>query len=190
MGDSKVGVVIVLSGAIGSRRAELAEKLEERLHWPRVKFSEYIKQRIQADGDDPEDRALLQEYGQRLVQNHLKAFVEGVLAMAQGWEVGGNLIVDGLRHVEVLLILRELIEDSTVFYVHVKPDPLKREPAALARGLHEQDMYRYDRALSEAQMNRILPAYADLEVDGSLGFSLNIQDIEKHLKDLGAAPKA
>jgi hypothetical protein len=185
-----VGVIIVLSGAIGSRRAELAEKLEERLHWPRVKFSDYIKQRMQADGDDPEDRALLQEYGQRLVQNHLKAFVEGVLAMVPGWEVNGNLIVDGLRHVEVLLTLRELIDGPTVFYVHVKPDPLKREPAARDRGINEQDMYRYDRALSEAQMNRILPAYADLEVDGSLGFSLNIQDIEQHLKALGPAPAA
>lgn len=190
MGDSKVGVVIILSGAIGSRRAELAEKLQDRLHWPRVKFSDYIKQRIQADGDDPEDRALLQEYGQRLVQNHLTGFVEGVLAMAPGWEVDGNLIVDGLRHVEVLLKLRELIDGPNVLYVHVKPDPLKREPAAQARGLHEQDMYRYDRALSEAQMNRILPAYADLEIDGSLGFGLNIQDIERHLKDLGVEPAA
>jgi hypothetical protein len=46
-------------------------------------------------------------------------------------------------------------------------------------------MYRYDRALSEAQMNRILPAYADLEVDASLGIGLAVQDIEKQLKELG-----
>ncbi|MDP9423336.1 MAG: hypothetical protein M3Q19_11005 [Pseudomonadota bacterium] len=182
-----MGVVIVLSGAIGSRRSELAEKLEQRLHWPRVKFSNYIKQRIQADGDDPDDRLMQQQYGQRLVQNHLKAFVEGVLAMAPNWQLeGGNLIVDGLRHVEVLLVLRELLADeSEILYVHVKPDPLRRESGARERGLNEQDMYRYDRALSEAQMNRILPAYADLEVDASLGIGLAVQDIEKQLKELG-----
>lgn len=185
--ETHVGVVIVLSGAIGSRRSELAEKLEQRLHWPRVKFSNYIKQRIQADGDDPDDRLMQQQYGQRLVQNHLKAFVEGVLAMAPNWQLeGGNLIVDGLRHVEVLLVLRELLADeSEILYVHVKPDPLRRESGARERGLNEQDMYRYDRALSEAQMNRILPAYADLEVDASLGIGLAVQDIEKQLKELG-----
>jgi hypothetical protein len=183
-----VGVVIVLSGAIGSRRSELAEKLQQRLHWPRVKFSDYIKQRIEAEGDSPNDRLLQQQYGQRLVQNHLRTFVEGVLAMAPNWQAdGGNLIVDGLRHVEVLLVMKELLaDDFDIFYVHVKPDPLQRESGARERGINEQDMYRYDRALSEAQMNRILPAYADLEVDASLGIGLAIQDIEQHLKDLGA----
>jgi hypothetical protein len=183
----QVGVIVVLSGAIGSRRSELAEKLEQRLHWPRVKFSDYIKQRIEAEGDDPNDRLVQQQYGQRLVQNHLKSFVEGVLAMIPNWQVeGGNLIVDGLRHIEVLLVLKELLADEfRIFYVHVKPDPLRRESGARERGLNDQDMYRYDRALSEAQMNRILPAYADLEVDASLGIGLAIQDIEEHLKELG-----
>lgn len=183
-----MGVVIVLSGAIGSRRSELADKLAARLHWPRVKFSDYIKERIGEAGDDPEDRLLQQQYGQRLVQNQLKLFVEGVLAMNDGWQADGNLVIDGLRHVEVLLMLKEVLPPppaTRLYYVHVRPDPLKRESGARDRGIQEQDMYRYDQALSEAQMNRILPAYADLEVDASLGIGLNVQDIEQHLREIG-----
>lgn len=185
-----MGVVIALSGAIGSRRSELAERLAEKLGWPKIKFSDYIRQQILAAGENAQDRLLLQQYGQRLVQNHLIAFVEGVLAMApQNWQADGNLVVDGLRHVEVLLSLRSLVEQngghSKVFYVHVKPDPLGKEAGARDRGIMEQDMYRYDRALSEAQMNRILPAYADLEVDGALGSALNLQDIVEKLKSRG-----
>ena len=181
-----MGLVITLSGAIGSRRSELADRLADRLGWPKVKFSDYIRQRIAQSGEQADSRVLQQQFGQRLVQNHLAEFVEGVLALAPAnWTAQGNLIVDGLRHVEVLLSLRELVQEkagSKVFYVHVKPDPLKREEGALARGIQEQEMYRYDRALSEAQMNRILPAYADLEVDGAMGLSLNLQDIEEQLR--------
>lgn len=184
-----VGVIITLSGAIGSRRSELADKLSQRLGWPKVKFSDYIRLRIQESGDDPESRVLQQQFGQRLVQNHLSEFVDGVLGLApEGWAETGNLIVDGLRHVEVLLTLRKLATEranSLVFYVHVKPDPLERENSARDRGIEEQDLYRYDRALSEAQMNRILPAYSDLEVDGALGLSLNLQDIEEKLRARG-----
>lgn len=184
-----MGVVITLSGAIGSRRAELARRLGERLGWPAVKFSDFIKHRIEVDGEDAGDRLLQQQYGQRLVQNHLSEFVCGVLDMAPpGWTGPGNLIVDGLRHVEVLLELRRAVREAcgaTVFYVHVRPDPLEREAGALQRGIPEQDLYRYDRALSEAQMNRILPAYADLEVDGALGPGLNLQDVQERLRARG-----
>lgn len=184
-----VGVIITFSGAIGSRRSDLADKVSERLGWPKVKFSDYIRQRIQESGDDPDSRVLQQQFGQRLVQNHLIEFVDGVLGLApHTWTEAGNLIVDGLRHVEVLLTLRKLAVEkanSVVFYVHVKPDPLERENSARDRGIEQQDMYRYDRALSEAQMNRILPAYADLEVDGAMGLSLNLQDIEEKLRARG-----
>lgn len=184
-----MGVVITLSGAIGSRRAEFARKLESRLDCPRVKFSDYIRQRIKDSGENSADRLLQQQYGQRLVQNHLAEFVDGVLAMAPAnWINAGNLVVDGLRHVEVLLTLRSVVQErsgSTLFYVHVRPDPLEREVGARDRGIMEQDLYRYDRALSEAQVNRILPAYADLEVDGALGPGLNLQDVEEKLRARG-----
>ena len=182
-----MGLVITLSGTFGSRRSELAEKLEARLGFPRVKFSDFIKARIADDGENGADRVLQQQYGQRFVQDDLDWFVEGVLNMAPGWTTAGNLIVDGLRHVEVLLTLRQKVQEahSQLFYIHVQADPLRRETAALDRGINEQDMYRYDRALSEAQMNRILPAYADLQVDGALGLGLNMRDIEKRLREMG-----
>ena len=187
-----MGLVITLSGSFGSRRSELAERLEHRLGFPRVKFSDVIKARIIDDGENGDDRVLQQQYGQRFVQDDLSWFVESVLEMAPAWKDAGNLIVDGLRHVEVLLTLRQKVQEAgaNLFYIHVQADPLRRETAALDRGINEQDMYRYDRALSEAQMNRILPAYADLQVDGALGHGLNMRDIEKWLREKGYSTAA
>lgn len=180
-----MGVVVTLSGAIGSRRSDLASKLEERLGWPRVKFSDYIKAMIGADGGEPENRTQLQSYGQKLVQNRLQEFVDGVLAMAPDWRRGGDLIVDGLRHVEVLLTLKQKVAPSRMLYVYVSVDPLRREEDAKNRGIAEQMLYRYDRDLTEAQLARILPAYADLKVDGTLGFSFNVEEIIQQVEKLG-----
>jgi hypothetical protein len=180
-----VGVVVTLSGAIGSRRSDLASKLEERLRWPRVKFSDYIKAMIGADGGEPENRTQLQSYGQKLVQNRLEEFVDGVLAMAPDWRPGGDLIVDGLRHVEVLLTLKHKVAPSRMLNVYVSVDPLRREEGAKDRGIAEQMLYRYDRDLTEAQLARILPAYADLKVDGTLGFSINVDEIIQQVEKLG-----
>jgi hypothetical protein len=180
-----MGVVVTLSGAIGSRRSELASKIEERLGWPRVKFSDYIKAMIRADGGDPENRTQLQSYGQKLVQNRLEEFVDGVLARAPAWRPGGDLVVDGLRHVEVLLTLKNKVAPSKVLYVDVSVDPLRREEGAKDRGIAEQMLYRYERDLTEAQLARILPAYADLRVDGTMGFSITVEEIVQRIKELG-----
>jgi hypothetical protein len=179
-----VGVVITLSGAVGSRRSELAIRLAERLGWPRVKFSDYIKNMVREDGGDPDDRIQLQSYGQKLVQNRLEEFVDGVLAMAPEWRARGNLVVDGLRHVEVLLTLKHKVEPSKLLYVDVSVDPLRRDEGVKDRGIAEQVLYRYERDLTEAQLARILPAYADLKVDGTLGFSINIAEIVQRVEML------
>lgn len=176
-----MGVVITLSGAVGSRRSELAIRLAAHLGWPCVKFSDYIKDTIREDGGDPDDRIQLQSYGQKLVQNQLEKFVDGVLAKAAGWGPGRDLVVDGLRHVEVLLTLKHKVAPSKVLYVDVSVDPLRRDEGVRDRGIAEQVLYRYERDLTEAQLARILPAYADLKVDGTLGFSINIDEIVRRI---------
>ncbi len=172
-----MAMVITLSGAIGSRRSKLADALQERLQWPKVKFSDYIKDLIEGDGGEREDRILLQSYGQRLVQSQRQQFVEAVLARAPGWRDEGKLIVDGLRHVEVLLQLRDAVRPARLIYVNVNANPLERETGAKERGIAEQNLYRYDRDLTEAQITRILPAYADLNLDAQLGIRFNVEEI-------------
>lgn len=179
--------MVTFSGAIGSRRSELSSRVAAELHWPRVKFSKYIEKVIEGDGELV-SRSTLQSYGQELVQHRLEEFIEGVLAEAPGWaESGGDLIVDGLRHTEVLLTLRRQVHPSKVVYIHVTADPNRREEGARERGIEEDMLYRYDRNLTEAQLPAILPAYADMVVDGALGFSVNVKKIVDFIELLGGA---
>lgn len=181
-----MGTVVTLSGAIGTRRSDIAVALAVRLGWPRVKFSDYIKATLAAGGGDPEDRRLQQKLGQELVQTDVRGFVAGVLAQADGWAADGDLVVDGLRHAEVRLALLAAIGNSVLHYVHVEVDEVTRqETAETVRGIQERLLYRYDQDLTEAQLPRILPAYADQIVDGSLPAALVAEKVVVRLKALG-----
>ena len=180
------GTVVTLSGAIGTRRSDIAVALADRLDWQRVKFSSYIKSKLTAGGGDPDDRRLQQKLGQELVQTDVRGFVAGVLAQAHGWEPGGNLIVDGLRHAEVRLALLAEIDPSALHYVHIEVDEVTRqETAETVRGIQERLLYRYDQDLTEAQLPRILPAYADQIIDGSLPATMVAEKVIARLKALG-----
>ena len=179
------GTVVTLSGAIGTRRSDIATALSDRLGWQRVKFSGYIKSTLEAGGGDPEDRRLQQKLGKQLVQTDVRGFVAGVLAQAEGWTAGGNLIVDGLRHAEVRLALLAAIDPSVLHYVHVEVDEVTRQDTAeTVRGIQERLLYRYDQDLTEAQLPRILPAYADQIVDGSLPATMVAEKFVVRLKAL------
>lgn len=179
------GTVVALSGAIGTRRSDIAVALAERLGWARVKFSTFIASRLAEVGGEADDRRLLQKLGQELVQTDVDGFVAGVLAQAPDWAPGGNLVVDGLRHAEVRLALLHAIRPSSLHYVHVEVDEVTRqETAETARGIQERLLYRYDQDLTEAQLPKILPAYADQIVDGSLPTKIVADKVFARLRTL------
>ena len=94
-------------------------------------------------------------------------FVANVLRQVE-WQ-RGNLILDGLRHVEVRQALLQQLRDVAVLkLVHVTVDEDTRLERAGERGIEQRMLSRYDQDLTEAQMSRIVPPYADLILDGTL----------------------
>lgn len=165
---SNLGTVVAFSGAIGVGKSSLSRALQERLGWPRVSFGQYVRDYAAANGKDADDRATLQQLGQALVLTNVAGFVAGVLGQVD-WRSGGNLILDGLRHVEVRqALLHELGADFTLKLVHVSVDEDTRQQRAQENGIEQRMLSRYDQDLTEAQMARIMPPYADLVIDGTL----------------------
>ncbi len=180
--------VLVFSGGIGSERSKLAREVAGRLGWEFTKFSDEIRKRIVNDGEDPEKRSKLQSYGQDLVQNDLPGFVAAVLENAK-FADKGFCVVDGLRHIEVLLELEKTLPSGSIGYIHVDPDDTRIEESAQERGIAEQNLFKYNQALSEAQIPRILPAYADLRLDASGGRSMNIIKVLRRFELEQEAPE-
>jgi len=156
-------MLIAFSGPIGAGTSDLSARVAERLGWPRVKFSDTIR-RIAAERlSDPNELEVLQMLGQSLVVDRLSEFVASVLGSAD-WRGDQNLIVDGLRHIEVKTEMLRQIGAVPLHVVHVERS---RPERAQRRGLDEARLEQLDRELSEAQLERILPQYANCILDGS-----------------------
>lgn len=156
-------MLIAFTGPIGAGTSKLSARVAELLGWPRVKFSDHIRDVAAAQGGDPDDLNVQQALGQTLVRDRLEEFVEAVLARAD-WRAGQNLVVDGLRHVEVRTELLRQIGNIPLHVVHVDlPLPERAEN----RGIDPAELGHHDAELSEAQIERILPQYANLSLDGS-----------------------
>jgi cytidylate kinase len=176
------GTVIAFAGAIGSGKSNLSRKVAALLEWPRVSFGEYIRTVAQENGMDASDRGVLQRLGQALVMSDTEDFARKVLATAPNWRGGQNLVIDGLRHVEVRLVLIKLVRPSAFKLVFLSVDETTRRQRALHdKEIPQPQLIRYDQDITEAQIPRILPEYANVTVDNSLPTDIAAREVLSRL---------
>lgn len=163
--------VLAFSGGLGAGKSSLTTALHERLGWPRASFGDHVRKLAAENGRDSKDRAVLQQLGQALVLTNVEGFVDDVLAQAGD---APNVILDGVRHVEVLFTLREKFKDK-VKLVHLEaPSDLRQERYLQRETVERRLLARYEQDITEAQIARILPQYADLLVDATLPLSFQV----------------
>lgn len=162
------GTVIVFSGALASGTGALSKGVSERLGWPTVRFSDHIRRLALAQGKDANDVGTLQRIGQQLVRERRQEFVAAVLALG-GWSPGGDLVIDGLRHVEIYIELkRQVGEGADVHVVHTHLSKAERAANASVRsGIDELTFEALDGHVTEAQVEQVLPEYADIDLNGA-----------------------
>lgn len=164
-----VRFILAFSGGLGSGKSVLTTEVAQRLGWGRASFGEQVR-RIAADnGLDVQDRAVLQNLGQALVLTKLETFIEETLAQAEGAE---HIVLDGIRHVEVLLMLKQKYQHA-VRLVHLDvPSDIRQERYMKRENVERRLLARYESDITEAQLARILPQYADLPLNGTLPTSM------------------
>ncbi|TGR10473.1 hypothetical protein EN833_13130 [Mesorhizobium sp. M4B.F.Ca.ET.190.01.1.1] len=166
--------VLAFSGGLGAGKSSLTKALSERLGWPRASFGDHVRTLALENGLDSKDRAVLQQLGQALVLTNVEGFVDGVLGRAGE---APNLILDGVRHVEVLFILREKLQEK-VKLVHLEaPSDVRQERYLQREAVERRLLARYEQDITEAQIARILPQYADLTVDATLPLSFQVEKV-------------
>lgn len=160
------GIALAFSGAIGSGKSSVSGELQRILGWPRVSFGDFVRKQATAMGRDATDRTVLQNLGQALVVSNLEGFVRDVLGQEPGWADADGIIIDGLRHSEVRDELIRQVHPKVLKLVMITVD----EDARLARARKEKaiegfELSRYDRDVTEAQIRKTLPDFADLQIE-------------------------
>lgn len=171
--------ILAFSGGLGVGKSSLTKKLAERLDWPRLSFGDHVRKLAQENGMDAGDRAVLQQLGQALVLTNVEGFIDGVLKPAEEKQ---NVILDGVRHVEVLFTLRKRFGDRVKLVYLDAPSDLRQERYMKREMVERRLLARYEQDITEAQIARILPQYADLRVDATLPLAFQVEKVLEFIK--------
>lgn len=169
-------IVLGFAGSIASGKSTLSIEVASSLGWQRVGFGDYVRTVAQRQGLG-ESREVLQTIGATLVNQGIEQFCGAVLKQVD-WEPGQPLVVDGIRHAEIVSTLRRLVAPSELLLVFVAVNESTREARLIERGLTHREQWRQFEAHStEAQVQTVLREMADFTADST-------QKIEELVKEI------
>jgi cytidylate kinase len=158
-------LVVGFAGRIGSGKSTISIEVARALGWPRASFGDYVRTVARSAGLG-ESREGLQEIGASLIERGVDDFCRAVLAQS-GWNAGEPLVIDGIRHAEVIESLRKLVAplEMRVVYLDVKDEKrlnnLRKREDAVAEELELVEGHT-----TEEQVKNVLPELADLRLPG------------------------
>jgi transcriptional regulator with XRE-family HTH domain/dephospho-CoA kinase len=157
-------LVLAFSGRMGSGKSTLSQHVATALDWKLASFGDYIRAVAQREGLE-ESREVLQDLGASLVKNPVE-FCRAMLAR-YGWQSGEPLVIDGVRHKEVLEALRQIVAPLEVRVVFLDVgDQLRHQRLIEREHVDPQRIGQIEAHSTEKQVSRILPEMADLKVSG------------------------
>ena len=172
-------LVVAFAGKIGSGKTTITKSLAELLGWPRASFGDYVRSVLHERGLQ-ETRQNLQRIGTQLLENDSRGFCSSVL-LSCGWKAGQNLIVDGLRHVETIDIIREIVQPATLRIVFVSVSDETRLRRLKQRG--EGDIASVERHSSEQQVSSVLQRRADLLIEGNRAANMIVAELTDWIRN-------
>ena len=168
------GHVFCFSGKIGSGKSSISAAFARSRNCRLASFGGFVRYMVEQTGGDPTSRQELQDYGQARVDEDVVAFCDDVLRHA-GYKACEDLVIDGIRHVDVFDVLRSLLPDCTVSLIHLELDDGIRQSRIEQRGDDRSDFPRAERHLVEKDLQDSLPARADLIIDASIPIDAIVQ---------------
>jgi len=182
----RVESAVAFSGRIKSGKTTLARRVATELSLPFVSFGDFVRAEAESRGLDGTDRTILQGIGQEFVDAGLSKFCTKVLDAA-AWKSGSPLVVDGVRHVDVLQELRRLLN----------PTPLRLVYVNVADAIHANRFSSTDTTncreaienhATESDVISKLMAVADIVVNAESSIDDTVEVVLEFLQQLSILP--
>lgn len=162
-----MSTVLALSGKTNSGKSYAGKSFAAKYGWDYVSFGDYVRKVTNARSL-PASREYWQEVGENLISTNLEGFCRDVLAQAPNWKPGKSLVIDGIRHVEVNNLLKELVAPSKYVLVIIEVNEQIRLERLHRAGIEQDDLIkRVESHSTEKQAKTILPQIADFIIDGN-----------------------
>jgi adenylate kinase family enzyme len=181
------GLVVCFSGRIGSGKTSITQILSTALGWSRAGFGDYLRARIAREGGDPNSRQALQDLGQSLVDADPNGFCLDVLKSGD-FQPGGNLLLDGIRHVDIKNRVTKLVAPSHTILVHLTLDDAELLKRIESRPQGSTDLARAETHRVESELVSSLPQIADRVVDASPSIYELAENLLSVIAEFGVEP--
>jgi cytidylate kinase len=181
-----MSLLLCFSGQIGSGKSSVSQAVASALGWRCTGFGDYLRNEIARLGGDPNDRKVLQDLGQRRVEDDSAAFCRDVLAVA-GFQPGDDFVVDGIRHVAIFEILAAESAPSQARLLFLGARQNIRSARVQIRP-DAQDFVRASAHLVETELQDALPRRADALVDADQPLQRVVTDCLKLVRDWRQRP--
>ena len=169
-----MSLLLCFSGQIGSGKSSVSTAVAQALGWGRTGFGDYLRSEIARLGGDPDARQVLQDLGQKRVDDDPVAFCRDVLS-AGGFRSGDNFVIDGIRHIRVFEILATVSAPShaRLLFLGASQATLTARIGARADA---EDFNRASKHRVEAEVRDALPQRANGIVSADQPLSSVVSD--------------
>lgn len=176
-------MVLAFSGKIGSGKSSVSAAAADALNLSWVSFGDYVRKQAVAQQLEP-SRQHLQDLGQKLLKADAEGFCQAVLSQAPDWQHG--LVVDGIRHVDVLTIIKRLVTPQQLIHIHLALDEPMREARVTSREgvVEESERIRMNNHPTEEQVLALLPSIADVVVSSTGTLDTVVEKVKTSVESL------
>lgn len=158
-------MIIGIAGKTGSGKTFLANALAKHLNCPLTGFGKFVE-KIAKERGLKIARATLQGIGEELVKNP-ESFCASVLSFG-GYAPGGNIVIDGIRHIAIVDCLRRVSNGEFFLVYLVIEEKARIERLTLRDFISAADISVSDEHSTEMQVAKIIRKEADINIDGLL----------------------
>lgn len=173
-------LVIAFSGRIGSGKTAVSKRVSEELQWPRVSFGDYVRLVVRQRGMQ-ETRKNLQQVGTSLLESDPLQFCSSVLAMSD-WQRSEGLVIDGLRHLRTIEIIRDLIAPAELKIIYLAVTDETRIARLSQRDPAEPTVLSNVEMHSSEQEIGLISNVADFVLNGEDALAAATQDVIRWIK--------
>jgi adenylate kinase family enzyme len=157
--------VAAISGRTRAGKTTLARALSATLGWPESSFSAWIRAEARRGGLR-EERRVLQDLGAELLgELGPQTFCHQMLQHAGLETADAPFIIEGIRHLDTLDGLRQLLEPAQVVSIHLDVSDEERLRRLAREGVGPREAARWEEHSTEFEVLKGLPQAADLVVD-------------------------
>lgn len=177
-------VVVAISGAIGSGKTSVARALSKKLELPVASFGDYVRNVAKSRRQDI-SRTTLQEISEELLSSvGPQNFVRNVLADSS-WNRLSPLVVDGLRHEQVLMALRKEVEPIPVLLVYLEATSSLRHERVAARDKGaDSNLQEFELHSTEKEVATRIRSLASVILDSSTSEETLVEAILSEMRRL------